>query len=208
MQASPSRQRLRPTITEQARRAQIVAAAIETIGALGYTKASFAQIAKRAGLSSTGLISYHFGTRKQLDQAIVAEIYGRLTRHMTVAMADVPGPEAALVAYIEGLIGFMQADPFALRAMVDIVMNGGVAYDASSEQEATSGIGEILRWGQAEGVFRAFDVPVMATTIQRSLDGIPLAQATNPELDLDAYARELVTLFTLATRAREKEACR
>ena len=202
MQATSSRQRLQPTITEQARRAQIVAAAIETIGALGYTKASFAQIAKRAGLSSTGLISYHFGTRKQLDEAVVAEIYDRLRRHMGAAMANAAGPQAALVAYIEGLIGFMKVDPFPLRAMVDIVMHGGGAYDATSEQEATSGIGDILRWGQAEGVFRAFDVTVMATTIQRSLDGIPLAQAVDPELDLDAYARELVTIFTLATRAQ------
>ena len=65
---------------------------------------------------------------------------------------------------------------------------------------ATSAIGNILRRGQATGDFRDFDVEVMATTIQRSLDGIPLAQAANPDLDLDVYARELITLFTLATR--------
>jgi AcrR family transcriptional regulator len=202
MKATPGRKRLHPTITEQARRTQIVAAAIESIGELGYGKASFAQIAKRAGLSSTGLISYHFGTRKQLDEAVAAEIFGRLTRHMGAAMAGAAGPQAALVAYIEGLIGFMKGDPYALRAMVEIVMHGGIAYDADTEREATSGVADILRWGQAERVFRDFDIPVMATTIQRSLDGIPLAQAADPDLDLDAYARELVTLFTLATQAR------
>jgi hypothetical protein len=104
------------------------------------------------------------------------------------------------VAYIEGLIGFMKADPTALQAMMSIVLNGGMTYDGASEQQATSGIGDILRWGQAEGVFRDFDITVMATTIQRSLDGIPLAQAANPDLDLDAYARELVDLFTYATQ--------
>ena len=202
MQATTGRRRPRPTLTEQARRTQIVAAAIETIAELGYTRASFAQIAKRAGLSSTGLISYHFASKKDLDWEIVKEIYGRLTRHMTEAMAGVPDPQAALVAYIEGLIGFMKRDPAALQAMMGIVLHGGLGYDADSEREAVSGIGEILQWGQAEGVFRDFDVQVMATTIQRSLDGIPLAQATNPELDLDAYARELIELFTLATRKR------
>jgi AcrR family transcriptional regulator len=189
-----------PTITEQARRAQIVAAAIDTIAEQGYAKASFAQIAKRAGLSSTGLISYHFRTRKNLDGAIAAAIIDRLSRHMGVAMAGADSPQAALVAYIEGLIGFMKADPRYLKAMLGIVLHGGVEYDAGSEREATSGIADILRWGQAEGVFRDFDVRVMATTIQRALDGIPLAQATDPDLDLDAYARELVELFTLATR--------
>jgi AcrR family transcriptional regulator len=201
MQAVPERKRARPSITEQARQAQIVAATIETIAEAGYPKASFAQIAKRAGLSSTGLISYHFKRKQDLDQAVVIEIYDRLSRHMTAAMADVPGPQAALVAYIEGLIGFMQADPPALRAMMGIVLNGAVAWDGDAEREATSGIGEILQWGQAEGVFRAFDVTVMATTIQRALDGIPLAQAANPDIDLDVYARELVELFTRATQA-------
>ena len=149
------------------------------------------------------MISYHFASKKELDGAIVQEIFGRLTHHMSRAMAGVPDPQSALVAYIEGLIGFMKTDPFALQAMVAIVMHGGFAYDADAERAAMSGIAEILRWGQAEGVFRAFDVRVMATTIQRSLDGIPLAQATDPDLDLDAYARELVELFTLATRKRD-----
>jgi hypothetical protein len=115
-------------------------------------------------------------------------------------MADLPDPQAALVAYIEGLIGFMKTDPSALQAMMGVVLHGAVEYDADSEREAVSGIAEILRWGQAAGVFRPFDVQVMATTIQRSLDGIPLAQSTTPDLDLDTYARELVELFTLATR--------
>jgi AcrR family transcriptional regulator len=48
------------TFTEEARRTQIVTAAIETIAELGYAQTSFTQIAKRAGLSGTSLISYHF----------------------------------------------------------------------------------------------------------------------------------------------------
>jgi AcrR family transcriptional regulator len=189
-----------PTVTEQARRTQIVAAAIDVIAEDGYGKASFARIAERAGLSSTGLISYHFKTRKNLDGAVAAEIIDRVSRHMGEAMAGVETPQAALAGYIEGLIGFMKADPRYLRAMFGIVLNGGFDYDGGAEQQATSGLIEILRWGQAEDVFRDFDVRVMATTIQRALDGIPLAQATDPDLDLDRYARELVELFTRATR--------
>lgn len=189
-----------PTVTEQARRAQIVAAAIDTIAELGYGKASFAQIAKRAGLSSTGLISYHFKTRKNLDAAVIADIFDRLSRHMGEAMERASDPRAALVAYIEGLIGFMKVDPHALQALMSIVLHGAFDYDADAERDATSGITDILRWGQAEGVFRDFDVKVMATTIQRALDGIPLAQMADPGLDLDTYARELIELFTLATR--------
>jgi AcrR family transcriptional regulator len=200
MPATPRRIRDRPTITEQARRVQIITSAIETIATLGYPKASYAKIARHAGLSSTGLISYHFASKKDLDWEIVKSIFELLSTHMTEVMAGVADPQAALTAYIEGLVGFMKTRPNLLRVMVEIVLGGGVAYDEQTEREAVSGISDILRWGQAEGVFREFDITVMATTIQRSLDGIPLAQATNPDIDLDAYARELVELFTRATR--------
>ncbi len=200
MQATPARQRATPSITERARRSQIIAAAIDTIVELGYPRASFAQIAKRAGLSSTGLISYHFSTKRALDAAVVADIFERLHDHMTIVMTGKSTPQTALAAYIEGLVGFMKTEPTALQAMMSIVLNGGMTYDGESERKATSSIGDLLRWGQAEGVFRQFDVLVMATTIQRSLDGIPLAQAANPDLDLDVYARELVDLFTAATK--------
>lgn len=189
-------------MTEQARRTQIISAATETIAELGYAQASFARIAQRAGLSSTGLISYHFASKQELDAAVVAEIYRRLTQHMGAAMAGVASPAAALAAYIRGLIGFMKIEPLALRAMIAVVMHGGFEYNADSERNATAGISEVLRWGQAEGSFRQFDIQVMATTIQRSLDGIPLAQSVNPDLDLDAYAAELIDLFTLATQTR------
>jgi AcrR family transcriptional regulator len=45
-----------------------VRAAIATIADLGYRSAPFAQIAKRAGLSSTGLICYHFDNHDDLIQ--------------------------------------------------------------------------------------------------------------------------------------------
>ena len=62
------------TFIETARRAQIVQAAIDTIADLGYANASYAQIAKRAGLSSTGLISYHFHSKDDLIEQVIAEL--------------------------------------------------------------------------------------------------------------------------------------
>jgi AcrR family transcriptional regulator len=47
------------TFIETARRAQIMAAAIDTIAELGYGQASLARIAQRAG-TSKGVICYHF----------------------------------------------------------------------------------------------------------------------------------------------------
>jgi hypothetical protein len=41
---------------------------------------------------------------------------------------------------------------------------------------------------------------VLASTIQRSPDGLPFLLQTEPTLDLPTYAAELVTLFDQATR--------
>ena len=63
----------RRNFIEQARRAQIVQAAIETIAEVGYTKATFARIAERADISP-GLISYHFSSREKLIAQVIAHI--------------------------------------------------------------------------------------------------------------------------------------
>ena len=58
------------TFIETARRAQIVAAAIDTIADVGYAQASFARIAERLGISR-GLISYHFTGKDEIGRAHV-----------------------------------------------------------------------------------------------------------------------------------------
>ena len=64
----------RPSFIEQARRAQIVECAIETIADLGFAQASLAQIAKRAGVS-TGVISYYFAGKDELIREVSAYVF-------------------------------------------------------------------------------------------------------------------------------------
>ena len=62
----------------------------------GYRGATFARIARQAGLSSTGLISYHFAGRDELIGEVVATVIGDIAAFMTQRMAGVTGPAAAL----------------------------------------------------------------------------------------------------------------
>jgi AcrR family transcriptional regulator len=64
----------RTSFIEQARRRQIVQAAIDVIAERGYAGASLEQIALKAGISR-GLISYHFAGRDDLIAAVVASIF-------------------------------------------------------------------------------------------------------------------------------------
>ncbi len=54
--------------------------------------------------------------------------------------------------------------------------------------------------GRSSGQFRRFDPRVMATLIQRAIDGLPFLLAAEPGIDIPAYAHEVVTMFDLATR--------
>lgn len=191
------------TFTESGRRSQIVAAAVETIAELGYAKASFTQIAKRAGLSSTGLISYYFAGKKELVEQVVAVLYQQIGEFMAARLNDQPSARAALRAYIDGNIEFAATHRTQMTALLDIFVSGTLNYDTAMERAAVSPLERILRWGQDTGEFRRFDVRVMATSIRRSVEGPTFLLAGEPALDLDSYSAELVGLFDRATRTEE-----
>ncbi|HEV7215231.1 MAG TPA: TetR family transcriptional regulator [Chloroflexota bacterium] len=204
MQAkSTAGKRGRRTFTEVARRTQIVEAAIKTIAELGYARATFAQIAKRAGLSSTGLISYHFADKDELILQVVITIGTAMKDFMAQRMAQQSGAASALRIYIQANAEFIGTHRTQMKAFLDIFMNGGVHYDETTELVVVSPVEEILRRGQERGDFRAFDTRVIAVVVQRAVDGLPFLLATYPDVDVDAYAREVVTLFDLATRKTE-----
>ncbi len=193
----------RRTFTETARRAQIVEAAIATIAEVGYARASFAQIAKRAGLSSTGLISYHFAGKDELIAQIITEVYSAMAQFMTARMDGQSSAADALQTYIQANAAFIGTHRTQMTALLAIFLQGGLPYNETTERTVVSPLEEILRWGQDSGAFRAFDRRVMAAVIQRAVDGLPFLLATHPDIDVDAYAHEVVTLFELATRRRE-----
>ena len=190
---------------QTARRAQIVEATIETIAELGYGPASFARIAERAGLSSTRLISYHFAGKSELIQAVLSQVYAEIAEYMAEHMRDVRGPRDALLTYIRVLVAFIAQHPVQMRALMSVFLDyraedGARSYGSDDEQNALAPLQDILRAGQAIGEFRDFDVFVVATTIQRAIDGLPFLLQTSPDLDLAVYAEELATMFDLATR--------
>jgi AcrR family transcriptional regulator len=190
----------RRPFTTTARRAQIVQAAIETIAEVGFPRASFARIAERAELSSTRLISYHFAGKDELIQQVVREVSSALGAFMSDKVDGQSTAAAALRAYIEAKVEFVASHRTQMKALLSIFLSGGLHYDAATDQSVVSTVEGILREGQSRGEFRDFDAHVMATTIQRAVDGLPFMLESDPDLDLRHYARELVTLFELATR--------
>jgi AcrR family transcriptional regulator len=198
-----TRRRLSP----EDRRREIIAATIDTIAALGYRATTFAKITERSGLSSTRLISYHFAGRDELMQAIVVHVYGQLGAHVEQRLAAADAPQAQLAAYIRAVVEFIAEHRVEMQAMTSIFVSfrdesgASRSYDNDDDERVIGTVEQILRRGQADGIFRAFDPFIMGSLVQRSVDGLPFLLETRPDLDLGAYAEELVETFDIATRA-------
>jgi AcrR family transcriptional regulator len=194
------------TFTETARRAQIVQAAIETIADLGYANASYAQIAKRAGLSSTGLISYHFDSKDELIEQVVAEVVAAGHAYQTPRVEAAEGARGKLRAYIESNIEFMATHTAHITAVAYVLAalprerSGQPAPYADLHERGIAQLEHYMREGQRSHELRQFDVRVMALAIRAAIDAIAYEIATGPELDLRVTGPELGHLFDHAMR--------
>ena len=198
-----------PTFTETARRAQIVACAIETIARLGYGRASLAEIAKQARISKS-VISYYFATKDELIRQVVTAVYATGMEFMVKRMATQIEPAEALRTYIISNVAFIGEYRTQMRALVEIIAgfrsdDGTMPFEAPASPAATGDLEKLLRWGQQSGAFRDFAPTVMAVAIRAAMDALPWRLAATPDIDLDAYANELAELFDIATR-KEKQA--
>jgi len=195
------------SVTEAARRAQIIGATIGTIADLGYRKATFARIKEHAGLSSTRMISYHFTNKAGLMQAVLSAVVetksGFLAERTRGAVdpGDRPGNTRA---HIDTSVAFLRAYPQCVRVLVEMNDNaddaeGWVMTRVLVNDMRFGSLQRLLKQGQAEGVFGSFTPEVMAMSIAQAIDGVAAAYATDPSLDLERYGREIADTFAKAT---------
>ena len=112
------------TFIEAARRAQIVAAAIDTIAEVGFAQASLARIGERIGISK-GLIGYHFAGKDDLIKQVVFEILEQGKSYMRPRiLAEAATGPGFLRAYIESNLAFMKEHRNHMVAIVGISRGG------------------------------------------------------------------------------------
>jgi AcrR family transcriptional regulator len=193
------------TFTENARRAQIVAAAIDTIAELGYGQASLARIAARVGVSK-GVISYHFAGKEDLVRELLGEVLARAEAYMGPRIPTGSAGPVVLRAYIESNLSFMGEYRNHLLAIVEIAQNardagGRRLLDVSALGAGAGALVDMLARFQARGELRDdFDPAVMAMAIREAIDAVPRRMARDPGLDVAHVGRELANLFDRATR--------
>jgi TetR/AcrR family fatty acid metabolism transcriptional regulator len=195
------------TFIETARRAQIAAAAIDTIAEVGYAGASFARIAERLGISR-GLISYHFAGKDDLMRQVVHEAAEEAKAYIRPRiLAESTGP-AMLRTYIESNLAFMRDHRNNVIAMIEIARSAEGRRTFYGDTDVVNAVGALeqgLSGFQTAGQFRPdFDPHVMAITIRAAIEAASPRLALGPQFDIDNYSREISTIFDLATRAKDR----
>lgn len=188
---------------EEARRAQIVACAIETLAEDGYGQATMARIAERAAVSKS-VIVYHFGGKDAVFEAVIAGVYAAATDAVRPRVEAETTAAGKLRTYIRARVEFLGTHRNHMLALFEVWMNfrddhGRLRLGEHDAEATVDAIEEILRAGQRSGEFTGFSTPVMAMAIRQAIDGVLLLSRVRPDLDLDLHAAELVALFERAT---------
>lgn len=191
---------------EQARRAQIVASAVEVIADVGYRNASMARIAAHTGISR-GLISYHFANKAELITEVVTRVYVDGAEFMGPRIGSETTAPEQLRAYISSNLEYMRAHPNRMLALVEIFTQASrdelpADDDSDTTSQMLGPLQELFRNGQATGDFRDFDPRTMAVAVRNVIDGVP-PRLSESDLDLDAVIGDLTDLFDRATRHPE-----
>ncbi len=188
---------------EEARRAQIIAAAIKTLAEIGFGKASLAQIAKRAEISPS-LIPYHFTDKTALVYETLVDIVSGWTKFVEGQVAAAESASDQLRVYVQAHLAYMGTRPAHYAALIEILFNartgdGELLYRTNEEDSAVVLLKTILARGQQTGEFRRFDVHQVALAIRGAIDGF-FSEMHKPDANLEAYTAEVVEICRLATR--------
>ena len=186
-----------------ARRKQLVECAIEVIAEVGLARASTVRIARRAGVSR-GVLTYHFRDRAELVEQVVQSVYDLGAEEVAPKIARASTPREMMLAFIGGSVELYAAYPTQLAALTEIYADARGADGVSRARhrrhsQEMSDLAQVLRAGQAQGEFRAFDVDVMCSTMRSALDGALAYIAGGGSVE--PYATELQAIFDAATAA-------
>lgn len=188
----------RRSFIEEKRRSQIVDIAIQTIATQGFSQASLAEIAKKAGISK-GVISYHFDGKEELVEEILRSLLRKPAEFVKerVSLADTALEK--LRAYIDANFEFMKRNRVGYVALVDLWGQrddgGRNSLNADAYEPSRHYLAHILEEGQKAGEMRALSVLSTASLIQGAIDGVMLQWVLDEKaIDLDVAREEVVNM--------------
>jgi AcrR family transcriptional regulator len=180
-----------------AKREQILQAAVRVFAAQGYEAARVGDIAKEAGVAY-GLVYHYYGSKDAVLEAVFHEQWGRLLA--AVALADETGETAAeqLQLVVKIVLRAWRDDPDLVRLLVrEITRNPHIQDELDEIGQAFASLQRIVVRGQEEGTFRRDVDAQMAAwmlygALEEVLTGWVLGQLPDDADGVAAAEREVI----------------
>ncbi|WP_249351977.1 TetR/AcrR family transcriptional regulator [Nocardiopsis akebiae] len=192
----------KPTLTEQARRAQLIDVTVRLIAEHGDAATSLARIAEAAGITKAAVL-YHFRSKDALVRAAHESALSGLVEHVGRAVESV-GAERAPAAYIRSMVGYLRDHPGHTRVVIAAVSDE----DRRSSQRWRPLADLMAAARRARGADSGTEGPDLRTTaliVGGGVDAIVAEHLDHPDYDPLAAAEDLVAmlegvLFSSASR--------
>ena len=190
-----------PTVTERARRRQLVDATIELVAAHGYAACSLQRIADAAGITK-GAVIYHFASKNAVIRAAYDSVIDALTERVAAAIRSAPGPAAAVDAYVESMIAYMAENPTHVRVLAEALMSaaGTGADGGPASPDRQRALADLVTAAVAAGEYRADLEPVtLAVIVHGAIDAVVAQTLADPGFDLTGAAAAVLDVLHRAT---------
>jgi len=200
----------KPSFIEEARRRQIVETAIQTIATQGFSQASLAEIARKAGISK-GVISYHFAGKEELVEEILRSLLQQPAEFVKDRVSRFESALDQLRAYVEANFEFMETHRDNYVALVDLwgrrrSSGDDNRFSAEAYEPSRHYLARILEAGRERGELRHVPVRTTASLIQGAIDGLMLQWVFDEEaIDLDVSRAEVLEMITRHVQGENHE---
>lgn len=151
-------------------RDRLIAAARHLFADRGFTSASVRAITGEAK-ANLGAITYHFGSKEGLRDAVIDQLFGRMADRVTAAAASSGTPRARVAGIVHGIFEFFTENPDAPRLIIHL-LGSGLATAAvppaavvTHQRRTLQAISGVVEAGIAAGDFRAVEPLMVAFTI-------------------------------------------
>jgi AcrR family transcriptional regulator len=182
-----------PTLTERARRGQLIGVTIDLLARHGHAGTSLARIAEAAEISKAAVL-YHFPSKDAVVRAAYATVIDGLVAHVGAAVAPLTGA-AALEAYIRSMVEYLRDHPAHARVIAEAI-GADTVTDTPHAPSRTATVAGLVEAAVDAGDYRPdTDARATAVIVNGAIDAMVAEQLIDPGFDTVRAAGLLVGLL-------------
>jgi TetR/AcrR family transcriptional regulator, fatty acid metabolism regulator protein len=198
-----------PAVSQEAKRRQILDAAVRAFARKGYHACRVAEIAEEAGVAY-GLVYHYFGSKEEILQTIFRDTWTQMLARIAEVVAEGDGAGEQVRKVTALLLRTWRRDPDLVRVLVREVTRSPEQLQQQIDEigHGYEALERIVRRGQESGEFRRDVEPRLAATIfygalEEVLTGWVMGQLPGDEADVAKAEQAVVALLCDGLLARD-----